>query len=292
MKSRPSRVLIVSGLSGAGKTVALHALEDVGFHCIDNFPAALLPTLFSRPEVLGSGQERVAIGIDARNPADSLSQVPGILEQLREQGLRTELVFVQADEQTLLRRFSETRRRHPLSTPERPLPMALEEERRRLEPLLEMADLCLDTSNTSIHALRALIRSHVADHDPERLSLQLLSFGFKHGLPASANFVFDVRCLPNPHWVPELRDLSGQDPEVAEYLEGHPEVERMTQSIGAFLEQWLTAFEAEGRSYLTVALGCTGGHHRSVYLVERLAQRLRATGQRLLVMHRDLSLSS
>ncbi|RME33262.1 MAG: RNase adapter RapZ [Gammaproteobacteria bacterium] len=289
MNRSPERVLIVSGLSGAGKTVALHALEDVGFHCIDNFPAALLPTLFSRPEVLGSGRERVAIGIDARNPEDSLAQVPAILGRLREQGLRTELIFVRADEATLLQRFSETRRRHPLTAPDRPLHEALEEERRRLEPLLEMADLCLDTSGTSIHALRALIREHVAGDDPQRLSLQLLSFGFKHGLPSGANFIFDVRCLPNPHWVPELRDLSGQDPAVAAYLEGHPQVGRMAESIGRFLEEWLPAFEEEGRSYLSVALGCTGGHHRSVYLVEMLAQRLRGAGHRLLVTHRDLS---
>jgi len=282
------RLIIVTGMSGAGKTTVLNVLEDLSYYCIDSLPIGLAPELFS--QIRSAEQplyENVAIGIDARNPADALTNFPRFLRQQQSSELAVELVFVEAGNDALLRRFSETRRKHPLSATEVSLTVAIHEERRLLGTLAEYADLRIDTSRTSVHQLRALVRERVAQRQANIMSVQLISFGFKHGLPADADFVFDVRCLPNPHWEPRLRDLSGRDPPVIEFLEAAPLVHDMTAQLRAFLDSWLPRFEADQRSYLTVAVGCTGGHHRSVYIVERLASHLSSQGRHVLVTHRD-----
>jgi len=284
----PPRLVIVTGLSGAGKTVVLNALEDLCYYTIDNIPIGFLPAFLRHIAEVDQPQYRyMAIGIDARNPADSLSEFPERLVEMR-RGAVADLVFVEADDQTLFRRFSETRRRHPLSGQDLSLALAIQEERRLLGALSEHADLRIDTSHSSVQELRDRVQERIALRPAGTLSLQFIAFGYKHGVPADADFVFDVRCLPNPYWEIRLRDLSGQDPEVVAYLEGAPEVRAMTEQIGAFLERWLPRFEAESRAYLTIAIGCTGGRHRSVYVAERLAERFGGTGRALLVTYRDM----
>lgn len=283
------KLTIISGLSGSGKSIALHVLEDLGYYSIDNLPIGLLPAFAGQIiDTPDSGYDRFAVGIDARNLNKDLERFPQILETLRTRGLACELFFLEADDATLLKRFSETRRKHPLTSASLPLEEAIETERRLLEPLVHSADLILDTSATNVHQLRDLLRERVSASGGA-LSLLFESFGYKHGLPVDADFVFDVRCIPNPHWEPELRALSGQDPAVARYLESQSEVEAMYQDICAFLDRWVPHFEADNRNYMTVAIGCTGGQHRSVYMVERLARHFRAQRDHVLVRHRELS---
>ncbi len=288
MGREAARLIIVSGLSGAGKTVVLNALEDQRFYTIDNLPIGFLPEFLRQiAEVDQPQYEHMAIGIDARNPADSLSEFPERLLAMKRRAL-TELVFVEADDPTLIRRFSETRRRHPLSGQYVSLAAAIHEERVLLGALAEHADLRIDTSHRYVHALRDLVRERIAGRREGSLSLQLVSFGYKHGVPGDADFVFDVRCLPNPYWEARLRDLTGQDAEVVAYLERAPSVGDMTEDIGAFLDRYLPRFEAENRAYLTIGIGCTGGRHRSVYVADRLAERFGRSGRALLVTHRDM----
>ncbi len=286
--TKPSmRLVIVSGLSGSGKSLALATLEDAGFYCIDNLPVALLEA-FGQHIAQTEFTTHYAVGIDARNRPDDLAHFPAIIASLASQGLATEIVFLDADDATLLKRFSETRRRHPLSGPEKPLSEAIRGERDLLMPLHERADLTVDTTHTTLHELRGLIRARLTE-DRAQLSLQIESFGYKHGTPADADFVFDSRCLPNPHWQPELRPFTGLDPIVAEYLANIPTVERYRKQLSQFLDDWLPVFEAENRSYLTVAIGCTGGQHRSVYLAEAVATALRQRSAAVTVRHRELS---
>lgn len=284
------KLTIVSGLSGSGKSIALHVLEDLGHYTIDNLPIGLLPAfaeqMITTPE---SGYTHFAVGIDARNLNKDLERCPDILRSLRQRGVTCELVFLEANDATLLKRFSETRRKHPLTSEQLPLEEAIQAERRLLEPLVDSADLVLDTSVTNVHQLRDLIRERLGEHAQGRLSLLFESFGYKHGLPVDADFVFDVRCVPNPHWEPELRALTGRDAEVVRYLERQPQVDAMFEDLRQFLENWIPHFEADNRTYMTVAVGCTGGQHRSVYLVERLASYFRALGNNILVRHRELS---
>lgn len=283
------RLVVITGLSGSGKTVVLHALEDLGFYCIDNLPVTFLEQFGQELESGGHNHyHQLAVGVDARNPADSLSRVPAILQKLRAGGRATELVFVEAQDEILLKRFSETRRRHPLSDDSTPLARAIANERRLLEPLSEGADMRIDTTYMHIHQLRDLVRERVARRPLNSLSLQFLSFGFKHGVPAESDFVFDLRCLPNPHWEGRLRDQSGRDPDVVAYLGRAPQVQVMIQQIADFLDAWVPNFEKENRVYLTVALGCTGGRHRSVYVAERLAEHFKKLGKKALVSHRDI----
>jgi UPF0042 nucleotide-binding protein len=283
------KLVIVSGLSGSGKSVALHTLEDVGFYCIDNLPIGLLAD-FGRHITESSTKpfERYAVGIDARNVTEDLSQFPEILDELKARNIRSEIVFLQAADDTLIKRFSETRRRHPLSLPNTSLAEAIKRETELLAPILARADLVIDTSTTNVHQLRDLVRNRLDRRVDSRLSLLFTSFGFKHGIPKDADFVFDVRCLPNPHWEPRLRPLTGRDPEVRDYLEGNANVERMYVSIRDFIEEWLPCFEREARSYLTVAVGCTGGQHRSVYLTERLSRHFQQESDNVLIRHREL----
>lgn len=283
------RLIIVSGLSGAGKTVVLHALEDLGYYCVDNLPVGFL-TAFAE---LAVGSElplyrQVAVGIDARNPAAELSGFPAALARIRRTELVPELVYVEADEEVLIKRFSETRRRHPLAAGERGLGEAIAHERALLEPIAEAADLRIDTSHTQLHQLRDLVRTRIARRAPGVMSLQFVSFGFKNGVPPDCDFVFDVRCLPNPHWQASLRDHTGHSAEVAAFLESAPEVGALVGDVCAFLDRWIPCFEAENRSYLTVGVGCTGGRHRSVYVAERIAAFFRSRGKSVLVSHRDV----
>ncbi|MGE0385710.1 MAG: RNase adapter RapZ [Gammaproteobacteria bacterium] len=289
MNAAAKRLIIVSGLSGAGKTVALHALEDVGFYCVDNLPVSFLGEFARLTCTSDLPQYRlVAIGIDARNTVEALSDFPAVLAGLRANALTIDLVYIEAAEDVLLKRFSETRRRHPLSSGSVPLQDAIRRERRVLEPIAEAANLRIDTSRLNVHALRELIRSRVARREPGTLSLLFVSFGFKNGVPPDCDFMFDVRCLPNPHWHANLRDHTGQHPAVVSFLEAAPAVSEMVLDVCAFLDRWVPRFEAEDRSYLTIAFGCTGGRHRSVYVAERLGAHFRGAGKSVLINHRDM----
>ncbi len=282
------KLIIVSGLSGSGKSVALHTLEDLGYYCIDNLPAGLLSALALELRLAAKPVEKIAIGIDARNLPQSLQQFNEILDQLKAQGISNEILFITCDPPTLIKRFSETRRRHPLSNENVSLAEAIDLERQLLEPIARRADLFIDTSQTTIHQLRDLVHQRVERREESRLSLMFESFGFKHGIPSDADFVFDVRCLPNPHWQPELRALTGRDEAVAQYLDSEAQVTAMVENLTGFLDTWIPAFEADNRSYLTVAIGCTGGQHRSVYLAEKLARHFEGRYPNITTRHREL----
>jgi UPF0042 nucleotide-binding protein len=282
------KLQIVTGLSGSGKSVALHTLEDTNYYCIDNLPIFLLEDfakyLSGQPETIFS---RTAVGIDARSLPDQLSRLPQLIEQLRHMGLQCEVIFLQASTSTLIKRFSETRRKHPLSKEDRSLDEAIKQERALLEPLIDTADLVIDTTHTSLHELRELIIGRMLG-DSRRMSLLFQSFGFKNGVPRDADFVFDVRCLPNPHWEVQLRPLTGLDPQVAAFLEHCEETHQLRDDLIQFLEKWIPRYEADGRSYLTIAIGCTGGQHRSVFMIDRLFNHFQAQGYNVLSRHREL----
>lgn len=284
------KLVIVSGLSGSGKSIALETLEDCGYYCIDNLPVALLEA-FVHQAMLANQKifQKTALGIDARNQSESLSQFPATREMMRKLDIDCEVLYLQAEPSTLLKRFSETRRKHPLTDSSHPLSEAIEIERRLLEPVAYCADLLIDTTYTNVHQLRELIRVRVDARENRLMSLYFQSFGFKNGPPLDADFVFDARCLPNPHWEPTLRSKTGKDQEVANFLERHPEVNLYLDDIVSFLTRWVPYYEAENRSYLTVAIGCTGGQHRSVYLIEALARHFQPSSYDILVRHRELS---
>jgi len=263
------QINLITGISGSGKSVALRAFEDAGYDCVDNLPVTLLENLITTLE--SEKSERVAVAIDARR-GQSIAELPQILENLR-RNHQVRVVFLNADTNTLIQRFSETRRRHPLSgktqqTQAATLIEAIDKERNLLEPLRSQAH-SIDTSNLPAHALRSWIQDLLKDK-PQGLTVIFESFGFKKGLPSEADLVFDVRCLPNPHYDKDLRPLSGKELAVREFLEKIPEVVSMENDIIQFIEKWLPHYIADGRSYLTVAIGCTGGQHRSVYLVSRI----------------------
>ena len=282
------RLVVLSGLSGSGKSVALNALEDAGHYCIDNIPIALLQSFVD--ETLPQQDpafSHVALCADARNAAD-IPRLPSLVQQMRKAGIACEVIFLQADEDVLLSRFSETRRKHPLTTDQVSLTEALEQESRLLEPIVDIADLVVDTSAMNVHQLRDLIGNRVASRAEGKLSILLESFGFKHGLPADADFVFDVRCLPNPYWEPALRSLTGRDRPVREFLENQPQVQAMVDDITVFLQRWIPRYKETQRAYLTVAIGCTGGQHRSVHVAEAVAERL-SSGDTVQTRHHQLS---
>ena len=283
------RIVIVSGLSGSGKTIALQTLEDLDYYCVDNLPFKLILPLAR--EILAASDispPAVAVGVDARNFIDELYQFPATLAELRASDLTVDVVFLQANEEILLKRYSETRRRHPLDLGSIPLWEAIRQERHLLEPIVASADLIIDTSDTNIYQLRELLRTRIHDTPREAMSLLFESFGFKNGVPADADFVFDVRCLPNPHWEPQLRPLTGLDRPVIEFLERQPEVMEMVADLRRLLEAWLPRFEASDRSYLTVSVGCTGGQHRSVFIAEALARHFNGIRDYVMVRHREL----
>ncbi|MBS0383543.1 MAG: RNase adapter RapZ [Proteobacteria bacterium] len=280
-------MVVLSGLSGAGKTVALRAFEDLGFYCVDNLPTSLLPSLFRALTDGGRGTlSGIAVGVDVRNQGD-LERMPEALSKLAEAGADAELVFLDSSDAVLLKRYAYSRRRHPLSEDGRSLIDALAEERRRLRPLRAIANRSIDTSDTNVHQLRRLIATQYGAAT-EGLTLMFESFAYGRGLPADCDFVFDARCLPNPHWDARLRPFSGLDAPVREFLDGQALVVQYLADIRRFLDTWLPRFESEGKGYLTVAIGCTGGRHRSVYLAERLAEQYRASREQVLTFHREL----
>ncbi|MGC4029838.1 MAG: RNase adapter RapZ [Steroidobacteraceae bacterium] len=266
------RLVIISGLSGSGKSVALRLLEDHDFYCVDNIPAALLKPFVAHtlrnPDRL---YQRTAVGIDARNSAAEIATVPDLVKELKSSGLDCELIFLTANDDELLRRYAETRRKHPLSRGSEGLREAIQLERTLLEPIAQASDMIVDTSRHGTQALRETMLHRVEQRQRPRLSILFESFGFKYGLPGDADFVFDARSLPNPYWEPDLRTLTGRDAAVAAYIEKDAGLPRLVADISGFIEARIPEFLASSRRYLTVAIGCTGGQHRSVYLVERIA---------------------
>ena len=279
------RIIFVSGLSGAGKSIVLHTLEDLDFYCIDNFPIGLLQN-FSQQ--LTHYPDWIAIGINARSQESLIASISNFIDEFRKSKINTELIYLEADNDTLIKRYSETRRKHPFSDENLPLNDAINNEHNLLISLAEKADFKIDTSHTTIHDLRKLIGQRVVGRNHNSLSIQLESFGYKFGNPRDADFQFDVRCLPNPYWEKNLRIFSGKDQKVIEFLEQQPLVTLMSNQLVGFLSEWLKHFEAENRSYLTIAIGCTGGRHRSVYLVDKLGESIRSTGRQVIIKHRDL----
>lgn len=285
------QLVIISGRSGSGKSIALQALEDVGFYAIDNLPAMLLGPLVDELRSEGSHCNSIAVSIDARNLPQALERFPSLLDDVRARNVDCRVIYITADSRILLERYSATRRRHPLTRDsDMSLAQAIEHEEASLGEIRDLADLIIDTSSLSVHDLRGRINQQVASCDNDELTLTLESFGFKHGVPLDADIVFDVRCLPNPFWDPSLREFTGRDQCVIDFLEEHGVVAEMNQDILAWVERWLPSYRASQRSYLTVAIGCTGGQHRSVYLAEQLAHQLTSQHPGIRLRHRELGI--
>lgn len=282
------QIVIITGMSGAGKSYALQTLEDTGFYCIDNLPSQLIEALIQTPQM--AGLERLAIGIDIRGGKESLNDIPGTLERIRVRYPRTHLVYLYADPAVIQKRYNETRRSHPLAREEKELSKAIALEAKLLETLIPYTDWRVDTSQTNVYELGRLLKARLTEPALQNFSLMFQSFGFKHESPSDSDFIFDVRCLPNPYWVPELRTLTGRDGAIADWLEQHPRVHEIYAGIRNFLELWMDDPDACQRSYLTVSVGCTGGRHRSVYIAECLYQHFRKKlGDSVLIRHRELN---
>lgn len=281
-------VVIVSGISGGGKSTALNALEDLGYYCIDNLPAAMLPDFGPQISANPELYKKVALGIDARSRESDLQVVIDWIEWLRANGFNCKLIFVTADKPVLIKRFSETRRRHPLTRRDQALPDAIESEKKLLEPLRRYADQVIESSNTNIHQLRQQVWNCV-DRRSGGMTIVLQSFAFKRGVPQDVDFMFDARILPNPYWEKALRSLTGKDEVVRQWLESNQTVVNLTRDIQAFMLSWLPAFQQAQRSYVTIGIGCTGGKHRSVYLAEKLAEALCEKHENVLIHHREAS---
>lgn len=282
-------VLIIGGLSGSGKSVALDMLEDLDYYCVDNIPTRILSLVID--ELLATGDarfEKIAIGLDAKPGPEDSDQVSNLVNRLRQGGLSCKVVFLQAETDVLLNRYSETRRKHPLTSQGMSLKDAIASEREILAPISDLAEFVVDTSRMSVHDLREAVRDRLSKSGDQRLTVLFRSFGYKNGMPGDADFVFDARCLPNPYWKISLRGQTGRDPEVMAYLESHEAVSRYVDDIISFLENWVPEFRRSNRSYLTVAVGCTGGQHRSVYVVERLAAQFDKDGLQILLRHSEL----
>jgi len=283
------KLIIVSGMSGSGKSTVLNVMEDLGFYCVDNLPISLLPNFIAEmAERSGVFAQGAAVGIDARSPATELARLSDYMQSFESPDVQCQLLFLDAEDDVLLQRFSETRRRHPLSSDEVPLSDAIFIERELLQPFMTAADLRLDTTRTNPHQLRDQVGSLLGGGADAGMMVLFESFGFKHGYPNDADFVFDLRCLPNPHWQDELRPLTGQDQGVSDFLGGQPAVEQMFKDISGFFQTWIPRFAAENPSYLTVAVGCTGGQHRSVAIVNYLRDSLKEDGYEISVSHRDI----
>lgn len=285
-----SKFFIISGTSGSGKTIALQVLEDLGFYCIDNLPASLMPDMAARVLGNSTNEHNCAISIDSRNQ-DYLGDLESSFAALSSFNIETRVIFIDADDKTLLKRYSETRRKHPLSDEDTTLVEAIAKERKLLAHIRDIADQHINTTNTTPHELRSIIRddsTHSKDHS---LTLLFQSFGFKYGNPNDADYVFDVRCLPNPHWQADLKPLTGLDSPVQEFLDSQASCGEMFQQIKDFIAYWLPHFIADNRNYITVAIGCTGGQHRSVYLTQKLQQHF-ANDKTIqtLARHRELSI--
>ncbi len=285
------KILIVSGLSGAGKSVALNTLEDEGYYCIDNLPIAMIDQLSVTIQSMSRIEQYsgIAVGIDARNDPESLEQIEVIKQNLIARGFDVQTIFLTCASDVLLRRFSETRRRHPLTSAYIDINQALTLEDELLEPLERISDLIIDTSNLNLHDLRTMLISRLMGKRSANTDIHLQSFGFKHGLPSEADFVFDVRHLPNPHWVPSLRPLTGLDQPIVDYLSSKPNVTAMIDSIAEFISTQVPEINRQGRAYLNVCIGCTGGRHRSVFIANSICQRLQTalTDNTVQIIHRD-----
>jgi UPF0042 nucleotide-binding protein len=281
-------LIIVSGLSGAGKTVALRQLEDLGYYCIDNLPLAIIGPMAKRAiKAVEARFDRLALGIDARESPDEIAAFPKFLDQFRKRGLHAQIIFLTATHDVLLQRYAETRRKHPLSSSELSLNEAIARERQLLRPIADYADHIIDTTSLNLHELRELVRLRTQGSSAH-MAITIESFGFKNGVPEGLDFIFDVRCLPNPHWEARLRKQTGRDAGVAKWLSRHDDVNAMIDDLHGFLMRWLPAFAKQDRAYVSVGIGCTGGQHRSVYVVEQLAKRLESEFAPLLVRHREL----
>ncbi len=281
-------LVIISGRSGSGKSTALKALEDSGFYCIDNLPADLIPQL---TQSISEKIQRVAVCIDARNHTSSITEFISVIKQLPDT-VNTQVVYLDSSTPVLIKRFSETRRKHPLSNDSMPLKDAILEEKRILEPIAAIADLHINTNTMNVNELTALIKKRLCQlQEPNNQDIAILftSFGFKSGIPIDSDIVYDVRCLPNPFWVPELREFTGLESPVQGYLSEQDDVTQMFSDIKSYLERWIPKFSANNRSYLTISIGCTGGKHRSVYLSEKLKEHFSKQFKNVQIHHRELN---
>ncbi len=285
LSDAPERLILISGRSGSGKSAALNTLEDAGFCCVDNLPAEFLPDLATMQHS-SSGTRGLAVAVDVRTPSTDLERIPDLLQSVPSQ--RWQIIFLDASTEELVKRFSETRRKHPLTSNEVTLAEALARESGLLSEISEVSDLTINTDQLTHYELQQLLRTQLSLESTVTQQLVIQSFGFKYGVPSSADYLFDVRCLSNPHWIPELRPLTGKDQAVIDYLANQNEVAAMQASIQVYLDQWIPRIFSGNRSYLTVAIGCTGGKHRSVFLAEKLYEYFHRRYENVLVRHRDL----
>jgi UPF0042 nucleotide-binding protein len=283
------RLVIISGRSGSGKSSALNQLEDAGFYCIDNLPVEMLRTLPSLLKNEKKAPTNMAISIDARNISESLKKFPEILRELNKSFIQTEVIYIDAAGPTLLKRYSENRRKHPLSDGKRSLIESIAEEKHILAPITDLADMRIDTTSLSLQQLRHTVKEQVIQRENDDIALMFVSFGFKRGVPLDVDFVFDVRCLPNPYWEPSIRQYNGLDQPVIDFLSAESDVTDMFDDISKYLERWLPKFEENNRTYMTVGIGCTGGQHRSVYLSEALTRHFRMKFANVQVRHREMA---
>lgn len=277
-------IIIISGRSGAGKSVALRALEDMGYYCVDNLPLDLLPQL---SDILSKNQSSVAISLDIRNIPNSKQTLEAVLDKMSAHH-NVKIIFLEADRSTLIRRYSDSRRLHPLSIQDLSLEVAIDAEYQYLEPLIQHANLIIDTTHLSTHTLAERLREFLRGHTEKELNIIVESFGFKYGIPLDADYVFDVRFLPNPHWDPALRPMTGLDQPVAEFLNNHSAVNEFIYLTRNYIDTWLPMLEKNNRSYLTIAIGCTGGKHRSVYIAQQLGEYFQAKGKHVQIQHKSL----
>ena len=284
------RLVVISGHSGSGKTSALNILEDVGFTCVDNLPSSLLPELIKQLNGESNAPKlQLAVGIDARNLMGDLTKIPKILCTIEDSGVEVDVIFLKAQRTDLLRRYSETRRKHPLSSDTIGLKEAIDLEENIISPIAQVASLTIDTTGLTLHQLRDLVKNTIVPKAEQQMTILFESFGFKQRIPNGSDFVFDVRCLPNPYWKTELRTQTGHDSGVITFLESQVDVASMLADIIGYLTRWIPKFEANNRSYLTVSIGCTGGQHRSVYIANRLHEHFSQQYNFVQVMHKELA---
>ncbi len=280
-------IVIVTGISGSGKTLALNTLEDQNYYCIDNIPPELLPELLKTSII--DRQKKIAIGIDVRSGEESIKGIPQLIKNIKSTYTKTDVVYLYADSAIIKKRYNETRRRHPLFDDKHSLDIAIDRERKLLEDISSIADLRIDTSKTDIYQLSHFLKQRLCKDDIQGISLMFQSFGFKHSAPSDSDYIFDVRCLPNPYWVNELRMFTGLDNEIKDWLMEHDSVHQMIDDISNFLKNWIPSFETNQKAYMTVSVGCTGGRHRSVYIAEQLAELFKIKYKKdVIVHHREL----
>ena len=284
------KLVVISGHSGSGKTSALNILEDVGFTCIDNLPLSLLPELINQiTKETCDPCIQLAVGIDARNLIGDLTKIPKILTNIENSGIQVDVIFLKAKRIDLIRRYSETRRKHPLSNDEIGLKEAIDIEENLISPIAKVASLTIDTSGLTLHQLRDLVKNTIVPNNEQHMTILFESFGFKQRIPNGSDFVFDVRCLPNPYWKADLRTQTGNDSEVITFLESQVDVASMLADIIGYLTRWIPKFQANNRSYLTVSVGCTGGQHRSVYIANRLHEHFSKEYNFVQIIHKELA---